>query len=317
MAECPQILKERQLLKIDPLELDFSSKGFVDGILVNYPIIGKVNIAKHYFLCSCEHCEIYRQHTANEGFRLNSLKLLFAREGKQKKVLVPPKTIVKTIQFYFVERLFKGDSVNIEKYLLNKNFLPQGSLQSIITEGLCSINFKGDFDIIRIDFNFDHIDEFLLDREEKNKCSKTIMKRLDDYEAKIDFKVNLDLLDYELRNWDRHFQERSERNPPHEVCCVCDKCKKQWLKNSLICNCEKCIYDRDEELFVKTKNRLFEPLVDSYAKIWEYSEKDIYDEKLLSLETNRVERLNQKRASRQKNKRKNKRAHLKKRKNEC
>jgi outer membrane receptor protein involved in Fe transport len=158
MAECPQILKERQLLKIDPLELDFSSKGFVDGILVNYPIIGKVNIAKHYFLCSCEPCEIYRQHTANEGFRLNSLKLLFAREGKQKKVLVPPKTVVKTIQFYFVERLFKGDSVNIEKYLLNKNFLPQGSLQSIITEGLCSINFKGNFDTIRIDFNFDKLD---------------------------------------------------------------------------------------------------------------------------------------------------------------
>lgn len=314
MAECPQIIKERQLLKIDPLECEFSTKGFVDGILINYPFVGKVNIAKHYFLCECEHCEIYRQHTTNEGLRLKCLKLLFAREGKQKKALVSPVTVVKTIQFYFVERLFKGDPVNIEKYLLNKNFLPQGSLQSIITEGLCSINFKGDFSRVRIDFNFDHIDELILDREERNQCSDNIIKRLDDHEAKIDFKINLGLLDYELRNWDRHYQERSERNPPHEVNCSCEKCKKQWLKNSLLCNCEKCVYDRDEELFVKTKNRFFEPLVDSYAKMWEYSEKDIYQKKLLSLEANRIERLNQKRVSRQKNQRKNKRVNLKKKK---
>ncbi len=236
MAECPQIIKERQLLKIDPLICEFSTKGFVDGVLVKYPFIGEVNISKHYFLCECESCEIYRQHIKNEGLRLKYLKLLYAQDKKQKRVIVPPRTIVKTIQFYFIERLFKGDPVNVEKYLVNKDFVPKGSLEAIISEGLCSIKFKGNFDNVRIDLNFDHFDEFLLDREEKNLSSNSILKRLFDYEAKVDFKTNLGLLNYELRNWDRRYQERLEKNPPHEVHCVCEKCKKQWLKNSLLCN---------------------------------------------------------------------------------
>lgn len=318
MAECLEILKERCLLKIDPLEMDFSTKGFVDGVLINYPMVGKTDIGKHYFLCDCEFCEIYRQHTQNEGYRLQSLKLLFGRE-KQKRVIINKVSMRKNLQFYYIERNFKGETNDpIEKYLLNRQFLPKGSIESIISDAFKSLNFKGDFDNVCINLNFDHVDEFFLECEERNVDYTSLIKRLDNFEAKVTFNTNLGLLNYELRNWDRIFEERRGRSsPPHEVYCDCDHCKNQKLKRSLRvnCGCEKCVYKLTDERVVKFNNRLWEPVVDTYAKLWEYSEEDIFKQNLKNLELDRIERLEKKRANRKKNQRKNRRK--KKGENEC